>query len=106
MYGSLQMRQYQQQSVLTSSPEQLVLKIYDLGIAACRRDDRSKVRAVLAELMSSLNFEEGGEVASQLQGLYEYCLIESANGDLETVRTLLEGLREAWREGVMTRKAA
>src|SRR5690625_6927553 len=51
MYGSLQMRQYQQQSVLTSSPEQLILKIYDLGIAACRRNDRSKVRAVLAELM-------------------------------------------------------
>lgn len=106
MYSSVRMRQYQQQAVLSCSPEQLILKLYDLGVGACNRDDRSKLRAVLAELMSSLDLEQGGEIATQLQALYEYCLIESANGDLSTVRDILQGLREAWRDGVMTLKAA
>lgn len=99
------MRQYQHQAVLTSSPEQLIHKLYDLGIAACRQDDRSKLRAVLAELMSSLDPDQG-EIATRLQAIYEYCLIESANGDLSTIHDLLSGLREAWRDGVMTLEAA
>src|SRR5690625_2670116 len=45
MYGSLQMRQYQQQSVLTSSPEQLILKHHDLRIAPCRRHARTHAHA-------------------------------------------------------------
>ncbi|SRR5690554_1542790 len=105
MYNSVRMRQYQQQAVLSSSPEQLIHKLYDLGIVACNQDDRSKLRAVLAELMSSLDLEQG-EIAVRLQAIYEYCLIESANGDLSTIHDILTGLREAWRDGVMTLKAA
>ncbi len=105
MYSSVRMRQYQQQAVLSCSPEQLILKLYDLGITACRQEDRSKLRSVLTELMSSLDLSQG-EIATRLQALYEYCLIESANGDLSVVQDLLQGLREAWRDGVVTLKAA
>jgi flagellar secretion chaperone FliS len=106
MYTSLRMRQYQHQAVLTCSPEQLVLKLYDLGIGACNRNDRPKLRAVLAELMGSLNMEDGGELAERLFAIYEYCLVESAKEDLTTVQDLLSGLRDAWRDGVMALKAA
>ncbi|MFW5973460.1 MAG: flagellar export chaperone FliS [Bacteroidota bacterium] len=106
MNTAIRMRQYQQQAVLSSSPEQLVLKMYDLAIASCNRGDRSKLRAVLVELLGSLNMDDGGEIATGLRDLYEYCLVESANGDLSTVRDLLDGLRDAWRNGVMTLKAA
>lgn len=105
MYSRHQ-QQYQQQSIATASPERLVLKLYDLGIASCRRDDRAKVRSVLVELMSSLNHERGGDIAARLQALYEFCLNESAMGELDTVQDILEGLREAWQEGVLERKAA
>ncbi|SHL02056.1 flagellar export chaperone FliS [Rhodothermus profundi] len=100
------MRQYQEQAVLSASPAQLILKLYDLGIAACKRGDRAKVRAVLVELISALNFEAGGELAERLYALYEFCLRESAIGDLSVVQRILEGLREAWYEGVVMARAA
>lgn len=104
MYDARQ--QYQQQAVQTSSPEKLVEKLYDEGISACYQDDRGKVRDVLVELHSSLDLEQGGELAERLQAVYEYCLEESATGDLDVVRELLSELREGWREGVLSRQPA
>lgn len=106
MYTALRMRQYQQQAVASASPQQLIAKLYDLGVSACLRDDRSKVRAVLVELIGSLNFEAGGELAQRLYSLYEFCLTESVSGDLEVVSQIFTELRDAWKESVLTRKAA
>jgi flagellar protein FliS len=106
MHPNAHMRQYQHQAIATSSPERLVVKLYDLGIAACYRDDRPKVRAVLVELMAALNHDRGGDIAGRLQAIYEYCLNESALGNLGVVAELLGGLREAWQEGVLCRPAA
>ena len=106
MNSFLRMRQYQHQAIRSASPEQLVLKLYDHGITSCRRGDRAKVRAVLVELVSSLDFEQGGDLAHRLSALYEYCLTESATGDLAAVEEVLGGLRQAWKQGVMARKAA
>lgn len=106
MYAANRMRQYQQQAIASSSPAQLILKLYDLGIQCCLQSDRSKLRAVLAELVGSLNFEEGGEIAERLYSLYEYCLNESVDGDMAVVQDVLSGLREAWKQGVVSRQAA
>lgn len=106
MYAANRMRQYQQQAIVSSSPEQLILKLYDLGIQCCLQGNRSKLRAVLAELVGSLNFEDGGELAERLYSLYDYCITESVSGDLEIVRDVISGLREAWKQGVVSRKAA
>ncbi|MEX0747326.1 MAG: flagellar export chaperone FliS, partial [Rhodothermales bacterium] len=86
MQTSARMRQYQQQSIASSSPAQLVLKLYDLGIQSCHQGNRVKLRAVLAELVGSLNFEEGGELANRLYSLYEFCLNESISGDIQVVQ--------------------
>lgn len=99
-------QRYQEQAIQTASPEQLILKLYDLGIASCRNGDRAKLRSVLVELMSSLNFEVGGELANRLYAIYEFCLNESAMGDLEPIQEMLVGLREAWKEGVLERQPA
>ncbi len=106
MNSLLRMRQYQQQAVRSASPEQLILKLYDHGIASCHQGDRTKVRAVLVELVSSLDFEQGGDIAHRLSTLYAYCLTESATGDLTAIEEVLCGLREAWKQGVIARKAA
>lgn len=106
MYAAHRMRQYQQQAIASSSPEQLILKLYDLGIQCCLQGDRSKLRAVLAELVGSLNFENGGDIAERLYSLYEYCIGQSVDGDLEVIRDVLSGLRDAWKQGVVARKAA
>lgn len=106
MYANQRMRQYQQQAVATASPDQLILKLYDIGVSSCHQGNHNKVRRVLVELLSALNHEEGGEIAANLQSIYEFCLNDCASGDLSTTADLLEGLREAWRDGVMHRKAA
>lgn len=106
MTAQLRMRQYQEQAVASASPEQLVAQVYGIGITACHRGDREKVRAVLHELIRGLNFQEGGELATQLHELYAYCQTAAATGDLGTVAELLSGLRDAWCDGVLTRRAA
>jgi flagellar secretion chaperone FliS len=106
MNPTLQMRQYHQQAVLTSTPEQLVLKLYDLGIAACHRQDAARAARVLTELLASLNHEDGGELADRLSELYGYCLTQAASGNTTAVLAVLTGLREAWKDGVMSRRAA
>ena len=106
MHPALRMRQYQRQAVTSASPEQLVVKLYDLGVAACHKGDRARLQAVLIELIASLNFEHGGELAQSLHALYQYGLNESAAGDLSVIGELLDGLRNAWKEGVLCRKAA
>lgn len=106
MSPSQRFNSYQKQAILSASPEQLIVKLYDLGIGACHRQDRYKLRAVLKELVSALNLEEGGELAGRLYALYAFCIDHSASGDLEPVAEILEGLREAWRTSVLTGRAA
>ncbi len=106
MHTAIRMRQYQQQAVSSASPEQLITKLYDIGIAACHREDRHKLRAVLKELISSLNFEQGGEIAQGLYNIYEFCLRESISGNLDLIQELLNDLRSVWKEQVIGRKAA
>jgi flagellar protein FliS len=99
MYDARQ--QYQQQSVQTASPEKLIDKLYGAGIQACHQEDRDTLREVLLELVKALNMEQGGELAERLQSIYEFCINESATGDLDVIRELLEELREGWRKGVI-----
>lgn len=106
MHSSLRMRQYQHQAVMTCSPEQLILKLYEAGITACIRDDRPRLRAVLVELITALNFEDGGDIAQRLHAIYESCLIQSSEPDVSPVQDVLTGLRDAWRETVLPLKAA
>lgn len=106
MHPQLRMRQYQHQAVATASPERLIAKLYDLAVAACHREDRPHLRAVLVELVGGLDFERGGDLARTLHDLYSYCLNESASGDLADVAEVLSGLRAAWQEGVLQQPLA
>ena len=104
MYSARQ--QYQQQAVQTASPEKLIDKLYEAGIQACHQEDRDTLRDVLVELIEALNMEQGGELADRLLGIYEFFLNECATGDLDTIRGLLEELRDGWREGVLEQQPA
>ncbi|MEO7275175.1 MAG: flagellar export chaperone FliS [Vicinamibacterales bacterium] len=108
---------YQHTSVQSSSPLELVVLLYDGAlrhlVAArdatlrhdliARRDAFSKVMAIITELQSTLNLEDGGQVAVSLDALYTYMtgkLIESTASKnvagIEEVEKLLRPLREAW----------
>ncbi len=108
---------YLQQAVLTASPGQLVVMLYDgacrfltQAAYAMREGDvakagqrLSRAEAIIEELLVTLDLEQGGEIASRLQGLYVFHLrhlsearMEQDPGKVDQVRTHLAELRESW----------
>jgi flagellar protein FliS len=110
---------YVQTHVQSRSPLELVVMLYDgllrqigdAGAALAARnlpakgEAVSRALAILSELQSTLNMEQGGEIARSLDGLYTYVngrLLEgSGQNDAaafdESIR-LLRPLRDAWAE--------
>ena len=110
---------YRERSVLTASPAQLVVMLYDgagrfllQAATAMRAEDQvscdAKLRraeAVLDELHSTLDKDRGGEIASRLEGIYVFCRrhliearIERDAGMIDKVAELLAELRESWAQ--------
>lgn len=81
---------YREMEVLSASPARLVVMLFDHLVVqlhrakmAVDRDDVSlrtqslgKARAIVSELLSTLNFEQGGAIALELSGIYNYMLEE------------------------------
>ena len=109
---------YRESSVMTASPAQLVVMLYDGAGRFLRQaelaaeegawrhalDRLDKADAILDELLVTLD-PDAGEVAERLQGIYVFCkklLIEARlSKDAEPVRrtaALLADLRGAWAE--------
>jgi flagellar protein FliS len=118
MYGGVNGHdRYLETAVETASPARLIVMLYDGAIrfineaayAMQRRDYETqnaklqRAQKILAELISSLDFDKGGEIAENLFRLYTYMynqLVEANINDdrnrLEHVVHLLSELREAW----------
>lgn len=109
---------YRANSILTASPQQLVVMLYDgahrflvQAAAALRAGDQDAARerlgraeAIVDELVATLDMSQG-EVAERLAGIYLYCrrLLAEAHvaqdpAPIEQVDGLLAELREAWAQ--------
>ncbi len=112
-------QQYRATKVETAGSVDLVVLLYQgavrfirLGVEAMERDDlkaahTNVVRAqdILVELLGSLNHEAGGQIASQLASLYDYCfrrlVIANVKKDPAPAREVVGILRDlgtAWQE--------
>ena len=112
---------YQTQSVATATPAQLVTMLYDRALVAIgrvRAQDRTQPGAVeamnielqraqdiLTELQLALDHQQGGQIAQNLDTLYEFCLdrLLQANlrkdlSHLDAVESTIRSLRDAWDE--------
>lgn len=115
---------YRSNAVLTASPGQLVLMLYDgalkaMGLAReafdLPEDDLKRIetinrqlqkaQAILAELQNGLNMEAGGEFAKTLWRLYDYhnrrlfeANLKKQVGPVIEVEDLVRQLRDAWAE--------
>ena len=95
------LRLYQQQSVRSASPAELVDKLYGIGVKAARAGDGARTRRVLVELAGALDHERGGEIAAGLADLYDWAIRATSTGDLDAVAEVLDGLRDAWRQSTL-----
>ena len=110
---------YRASSVMTASPAQLVVMLYEgagrfLRQAELAADEGGwhhagerldKADAILDELLVTLDLEAGGELASRLQGIYVFCKrllvdarIEKSAEPVRHAASLLSDLREAWAQ--------
>lgn len=81
---------YRDLEVLSASPDRLLLMLFDhllvqlerAKIGTERHDLNMqitalvKARAILGELLATLDFEQGGEIAPQLADLYQFMLLQ------------------------------
>jgi len=110
---------YQQSSVLTATPGQLVVMLYDgarrflfQASSAMREGEVTvahqrlrRAEDILSELLATLDHERGGDIASHLQGIYVFCLaelnkarVEQDADKIDWVHRQLSELREAWAQ--------
>jgi flagellar protein FliS len=113
---------YKEAKVKTASQGRLIIMLYteavrqiDLAMEALTLNEGvkyyseinaslNKAQDIVGELVASLDFEKGGEIAENLYGLYQFFnreLVESnltkSEGNLVEVRRLMISLLEAWK---------
>ncbi|AJE02400.1 flagellar export chaperone FliS [Geobacter pickeringii] len=115
------LNQYQNTQVSTSSPERLLLMLYDGAINFTRialdkmgKNDIAgkgifigKAQAIVSELMNTLNHEVGGDISRRLEQLYIYLIdeylaanINNSPRSLENALKILTILRDTWIEAI------
>ncbi|MBW2194126.1 MAG: flagellar export chaperone FliS [Deltaproteobacteria bacterium] len=110
---------YQRTNVMTADPKRLVLMCYEGAISNLKfakekfeaGEYEAKARAVqkfqdiVNELLCSLDFEKGGQIATNLSAIYDYMMRRILRADVDgelsafdEVLGMLEELKEAWEE--------
>lgn len=111
---------YRRNQILSASREKLVVLLYDGAIqhlsrakVALETDNNKhsaqigislgKAMAILGELRSTLDMDRGGEIAVNLDRLYDFCLDQIYTSNVERIPTpveapiqVLKTLKEGW----------
>lgn len=119
------LNQYQENEILTASREQLLIMLYDGAIRFTRQaisgveiDDHdqrrygvSKALAIITEFSNSLDRGIGGQIADDLDALYDFMIREMTQANLkndisklQVVEKLLVELRQTWSEAIEINK--
>jgi len=130
MYRPNKYQAYQAGAVLTASPAQLVLLLFDgalkflnIALDGFKHEDPlefnltihqnlQKAQAIVRELKACLDLEKGPEFAEKMTALYDYFdrRLQEANlkkekGPLEEVIRHMGVLRDAWKEMMQKQNA-
>ena len=79
------------------SPARLLLKLYDLAIVSCEREERERLVCTLTELTAALSFDHR-EISMPLFSIYDHCIRQGRAGRFGAVRAVLVQLRDAWSQ--------
>ena len=98
-YREMEVASASQEKLVTVVFDQLVVNLERARIAMERQDlelrvtSLSRSRNIVSELLGTLDFEQGGRIATQLADLYQYMLYELVDigqrGDVVTMRKLV-----------------
>lgn len=115
-------KRYQETHVMTASPMQLILMLYDECVQSLDRAEKAldiqgpdrieminkhllHAEDIITELSVSLDMEKGGAIANNLHKLYDFMLFHLSQANLKKelkpiieVRKMMIDLREAWQK--------
>lgn len=110
---------YKSNEVMTAPKKKLVIMLYEgavknLKLAKIAMEEQNiektnaafiKTQNILTELMSTLNFDQGGDIAKNLMALYQYMYQRTVSANIEKnqdtadeVIGYLEELKDAWSQ--------
>ena len=119
-------KQYQKTQVVTASREKILLMLYEGAIrftkqARAAMNDKkiadkgkaiSKATAIISELMATLDFKVGGQLAQDLENLYIFMIDKLIEANvynkiecLDDVERLLNTLYSAWKDVIENPRA-
>lgn len=108
---------YQKNQVNTAPKKKLLIMLYDgaiknLNLAEMALEEKNfentnkyliKAQDIVTELMITLDFDQGGDIANNLYSLYEYMYNKLVRGNIDKdiesvveVRGYMEELRQVW----------
>jgi len=79
---------------------QRLLGLYEYGLDGCDRRSDEQVRAVIEELIGSLDFNFG-DITEGFARVYGYCLRKVVDGDFDRVAWILRELRDTWARALL-----
>lgn len=116
---------YKKTSIHTASKEQILLMLYQAAIKNCKKaieaieqknlakkgEHIGKLQDIVIELNNSLDFEVGGQIATELSSLYDYLLFASTQANIKIDKEPLGGclnvlttLYDGWSEAIKNLK--
>ena len=120
-----QLQAYKQNQIITADAGTILLMLYDGALDSLRRAVQEiekgniaekgacilRAHDIIAQLLASLDYEIGGELAQNLEGLYRYMLDQTMIGNLrndpgvlEQVIALLSTLKDGWETAVVSQR--
>ncbi len=110
---------YKNNQVMAATQKKLIIMLYDGAIKNLKLSKMAmaekniekanntiiKAQNIILELMNTLNFEQGGEIAKNLHSLYQYMYEKTIAANIEKnpdhaneVIVFLEELKEVWEQ--------
>ena len=96
---------YLTNQILNSSPEQLLIKVYDFAIVNSEKKDMIKTNTAIQELIGFLRFDDETykDLAVSLLRLYQFCQDQARKNNYDVVTKILTELRESWLQAIQNK---
>lgn len=102
---SQRINQYISNEILSATPEQIIMRIYDFAIVNCQKHNVIKTNEALQVLINALNFDAPAakEISIGLFRLYQFCQDQMRKKKYDVVQRVLTELKESWEQALKNR---
>lgn len=92
--------QYLIKEIMEATPQQLLIKIYDIAIISSQKKDFMKTNNAIQILINALRFDSDDikEISTGLLRLYLFCQDQTRKNNFELATKILTELRDTWQK--------